>query len=232
MFSMYLLFDVVILAVLVLFFLRGRSKGFVLSLCGLMAVFVAIIGAKFCTELFAPVVTDTLTPRFSAVIEEQININLGDRLDQFLLPSGELPDNAITDILKQLGIYDQFADTIKNALTAESSDTVADVANALAREVAEVISSVLVFIVSFLLLSVAWFLVSHALNLATKLPIIHGLNNLLGGAFGLVQGALLLFLAAWALRVMGDVIPQEAVEQTYLLKFFCNTNPMDLISGI
>ena len=87
-------------------------------------------------------------------------------------------------------------------------------------------------VVSFLLLSAAWFILSHALNLAAKLPIIHGLNSLLGGAFGLLQGAILLFLAAWAIRVMGDVIPQEVVDQTYLLKFFCNTNPMDLISGI
>lgn len=229
---MFILFDIAIAAILVIFFLRGRNKGFILSLCGLMAVFVAIIGAKFCTDLFAPVVTDTITPRLSAVIEEQININLGDKLDSFLLPGGELPENAITDILKQLGIYDQFASTIKNALTVESAQTVADVSVALAREVAEIVSSVLVFVVSFLLLSVAWFILSHALNLAAKLPLIHGLNNLLGGAFGLLQGVILLFLAAWAIRVMGEVIPQEIVDQTYLLKFFCNTNPMDLISGI
>ena len=229
---MFILFDIAIAAILVIFFLRGRNKGFILSLCGLMAVFVAIIGAKFCTDLFAPVVTDTITPRLSGVIEEQININLGDKLDSFLLPGGELPENAITDILKQLGIYDQFASTIKNALTVESAQTVADISVALAREVAEIVSSVLVFVVSFLLLSVAWFILSHALNLAAKLPLIHGLNNLLGGAFGLLQGAILLFLAAWAMRVMGDVIPQDVVEQTYLLKFFCNTNPMDLISGI
>lgn len=229
---MFILFDIAIAAILVIFFLRGRNKGFILSLCGLMAVFVAIIGAKFCTDLFAPVVTETISPRLSGVIEEQININLGDKLDSFLLPGGELPENAITDILKQLGIYDQFASTIKNALTVESAQTVADIAAALAWEVAEIVSSVLVFVVSFLLLSVAWFILSHALNLAAKLPLIHGLNNLLGGAFGLLQGAILLFLAAWAMRVMGDVIPQDVVDQTYLLKFFCNTNPMDLISGI
>lgn len=229
---MHLLYDIAIVVVLVLFFLHGRKKGFILSLCGLVAVFVAIIGAKICTDMFAPIVTNTISPRLSTVIEEQINLNLGDRLDQILLPSGELPENAVTDILKEFGIYDQFAATIKNALTVESAKTVADVAAALAHEVAEIVAAVLVFVVSFLLLSVAWFIVSHVLNLAAKLPIIHGLNDLLGGAFGLLQGALLLFLAAWAMRVMGGVIPEDVVAQTYVLKFFCNTNPMDLISGI
>jgi len=229
---MHLLYDIAIVAVLVLFFLRGRKKGFILSLCGLAAIFVAIIGAKICTDMFAPVVTNAISPRLSTVIEEQISTNLGDKLDQLLLPNGQLPENAITDILKQFGIYDQFASTIKNAITVESAKTVADIAAALAHEVAEIVSAVLVFVVSFLLLSVAWFILSHVLNLAAKLPIIHGLNDLLGGAFGLLQGALLLFLAAWAMRVMGGVIPEDVVAQTYVLKFFCNTNPMDLITGI
>ena len=229
---MHLLYDLAIVVILALFVFLGRKKGFILSLCGLLAIFVAIIGAKICTDLFTPVVTDVIAPRFSAVIEEQINLNLGEKLDQLLVPGSELPDNAITDILRQFGIYDTFAAAIKNALSAESAKTVADVSAALAREVAELVSSVLIFVVSFLLLSVAWFVLSHVLNLAAKLPIIHGLNSLLGGAFGLLQGALLLFLAAWAMRVMGGVIPEEVVAQTYILRFFCNTNPMDLIAGI
>jgi len=228
----YFLCDLAIVAVLVLFFLLGRKKGFILSLCGLLAVFVAIIGAKICTDLFAPVVTDAIAPRFSSVIEEQIQLNLGIKLDEFLVSGSELPENAITDILKQFGIYDSLIESIRDTITSQSAKTVADIAVALAREVAEIVSSVMVFVVSFLLLSVAWFILSHVLNLAAKLPIIHGLNDLLGGAFGLLQGALLLFLAAWAMRVMGGVIPEDVVSQTHVLRFFCTANPLDIITGI
>ena len=42
----YWIYDAVIAVVLLVFFLRGRSKGLVLSLCGLLAVFVALVGAK------------------------------------------------------------------------------------------------------------------------------------------------------------------------------------------
>ena len=43
-----------ILAALLLFFLwRGYSKGFVLTLCGLLAVFVALIGGSILADALA-----------------------------------------------------------------------------------------------------------------------------------------------------------------------------------
>ena len=44
-----------ILAALLLFFLwRGYSKGFVLTLCGLLAVVVAFVGASFLAGVLSP----------------------------------------------------------------------------------------------------------------------------------------------------------------------------------
>ena len=43
----YLIFDLAILAILALFFWRGYARGLVLTLCSLLAVFVALIGASF-----------------------------------------------------------------------------------------------------------------------------------------------------------------------------------------
>ena len=53
-----------------------------------------------------------------------------------------------------------------------------------------------------------------------------------GALFGLVQGCIILFIAAWAIQFMGGLIPAETVEQTVLLKFFMTTNPMSLIFGL
>ena len=47
----YLIFDAAIVAVVLLFVLMGRKRGFVLTLCGLLAMFVAFIGASFLSEL-------------------------------------------------------------------------------------------------------------------------------------------------------------------------------------
>lgn len=227
----HLLYDGIIVATLLFFFLRGRRKGLILALCGLVAFFVAIIGARMATEVFTPNVADLLQPGFSSAIETQLDNGLAEKLNE-LLNSAEQSDNAIIDFLTGLGFYDDVANSIRNAIAGQAAQTVADVALALARTVAEVVASVLVFVVAFLLITVAWFLLSHALDLAARLPIIHGLNRTLGGLFGLLQGMLLLFLIAWVLRLLGGVIPQETVEQTTLLKFFCTSNPLSLITGI
>ena len=46
-----LIYDLIIAAVLVIFMLMGRRKGFILTLCGLLAVFVAFVGAAFLSDL-------------------------------------------------------------------------------------------------------------------------------------------------------------------------------------
>lgn len=227
----HLIYDGIIVAVLLFFFLRGRRKGLILSLCGLVAFFVAIIGARMAAEIFTPNVADLLQPSFSSAIESQLDNGLLEQWNE-MLDNVEQSDNAILDFLTGLGFYDDVADSIRNAIAGQAAQTVADVALALARTVAEVVASVLVFVVAFLLITVLWFLLSHALDLAARLPIIHGLNRTLGGLFGLLQGMLLLFLIAWVLRLLGGVIPQEIVDQTTLLKFFCTANPLSSITGI
>ena len=51
----------------------------------------------------------------------------------------------------------------------------------------------------------------------------------LGALFGLVQGCIILFVAAWLLQFFGQMLPRELVEQTVLLKFFMTTTPFSLL---
>ena len=84
------------------------------------------------------------------------------------------------------------------------------------------------FIICFVLVLVAWHFLSQALNLAFKLPVLSTLNHWAGAGMGLIKGAALLFIACWLLRSM---IPQEAVDGTMLLHFFCTTNPFALMAS-
>lgn len=227
----YLIYDAVILILLLFFFLRGRKKGLVLTLCGLASIFIALFGARMASDYFAPTVADMLAPRFSPVIEEQLDHGLDEKLDE-LLTSGEEGGNLLVDLLTKLGFYDDITAAIQNAVSDQTAQTITDVAFSLAHAVAEVVASVLIFVVAFLAIIVLWFFLSHALDLAARLPVINGLNRTLGGLFGLLEGMLLLFLVAWVLRLLGGIIPQETVEQTTLLNFFCSTNPISLITGI
>ena len=89
-----------------------------------------------------------------------------------------------------------------------------------------------VYVVLFLLLLILLRLALTPLHLFTKLPVVHGVNAVLGGALGLVKGALLLFLVVWALQKWQLFITPDMVQNSFLLKFFATNSPMDLIAKL
>ena len=70
------------------------------------------------------------------------------------------------------------------------------------------------------------------LKALVKLPGINFANRLGGAALGLVIGALLLFLAVWAMLRFNIFLTPELVEETYLLRFFANNSPLSLIKAL
>lgn len=222
--------DLAIVAILLASYLRGRKKGLILTLCGLAAFFVALFGARFFSQQLSPMAADALTPHFSSMVEQNTDLDSTGQLDQ-LLTEGE-GENLLVDVLKAVGLYEPFADSVRDLLGQQAANAVTDAATALARAIAEVVASVVIFILAFLLILVLWFLLSRLLNLAARLPLIRGLNRLLGGILGLGQGALLLFFAAWTLRLCGGVIPAEIVDASTVLKFFMTANPISSFTGI
>ena len=89
-----------------------------------------------------------------------------------------------------------------------------------------------VYLLSFLLLLLVLRLLLAPLHLFTKLPVVHGVNAILGGALGLVKGALLLFFAVWLLRRFQILVTPELIGQTYILRFFAEHSPMELITSL
>lgn len=226
---LHLLLDVAILLILLLFFLQGRKKGLVLTLCGLVAVFVAFFGARMATEAFTPRVTEAIRPHIHAALSDQIDTNVNEYLEGLL--SGE-QDSALTEALKTLGLHDRMTEAVRSALEKNAAGNLTDAVTALTGAIAEVVAGVLIFLAAFLLLLLVWSLISRLLDLAARIPGINFLNRTLGGLAGLVKGALLLFLAAWVLRMFDGVIPDPVLERSVLLEFFCTFNPLSLISGI
>ena len=111
-------------------------------------------------------------------------------------------------------------------MTAVAASAAAAVAAAIAQSAAYLI----LFLLGFFLILLAWRLLSRALDLVARLPGLHFLTKTGGALFGLVQGCIILFVAAWLLQFFGQVLPRELVEQTVLLKFFMTTNPFSLVA--
>lgn len=236
----FLILDLIIVAVFLIFAAIGAHRGLVLSLCGLLAVLVAFVGASFAARTLSPMVANALEPRFAAAIEEQLNEQIQNSQVQTDLTdpgAGEvspdtLPLQDVLNALREMGFYETLIDSVNQAvedgMTAVAASAAAQVAAAIAQSAAYLI----IFLVGFILILVAWKLISHALDLVARLPGLHFLNKTLGALFGLIQACIILFIAAWLLQFFGGILPQDAVEKTYLLKFFMSANPFALLNGI
>ncbi|WP_130871201.1 CvpA family protein [Intestinimonas massiliensis (ex Afouda et al. 2020)] len=236
----FLILDLIIVAVFLIFAAIGAHRGLVLSLCGLLAVLVAFVGASFAARTLSPMVANALEPRFAAAIEEQLNEQIQNSQVQTDLTdpgAGEvspdtLPLQDVLNALREMGFYETLIDSVNQAvedgMTAVAASAAAQVAAAIAQSAAYLI----IFLVGFVLILVAWKLISHTLDLVARLPGLHFLNKTLGALFGLIQACIILFIAAWLLQFFGGILPQDAVEKTYLLKFFMSANPFALLNGI
>lgn len=211
-----LIYDLLILAVLALFVWLGWRKGLILSLCGLIVVVLALVGANFLADTATPPVAKAIQPKLAEVIEESVT-------DYTSLHYDDLHPTNPWDALREMGgIYAWCADSVEEAIANFSknldlSEMCAIAADTVARQLARRI----IFAVAFVLLFVLLTLLLHALNLVAKLPGLHFCNGLGGGVLGLVKGILVLFVVVSVLRVIsGKLFAPDVVAQTRLFRFF------------
>mgnify|MGYP005775130031 FL=1 len=230
---MYILFDVVIAAILLFFMWQGYQKGFVLTLCGFLAVFVAFIGATLISNALAKPVAQAIVPMIESGIHDTLEQSIQDSTSSLSAQSPDVvpEDMPLSDVLEALQdspIFHSLAQAFQEAVD-EGVETVAtSAAQALAEYIAIQIARTVLFVLAFAAVLVGWFLLSHALDLAFKLPVLSTLNHWTGAGVGLIKGGLLLFIAAWLLK--GSFLPSQAIENTFLLNFFCTSSPLSLLA--
>lgn len=223
-----IIIDLILAAVLVLFIWLGTRKGFILTLCSLLAVIVALVGANLISDALAPKVAESIQPR----LEQSIQESLEEKALEVSAEDGLGVAEVLAALREKGGLYEWAADGLEGALTTTPglSESIAHQAAVAASALAEQLARGIIFSVAFLLVLVAWFFISHALDLVSKLPVIDSLNHTLGGVIGAVKGLIIIYIAAWVLCGLTGVISMETAEGTYLLSFLLSHSPVDLLS--
>ncbi len=229
----YIFYDVLAAALLLFFLWRGYRKGLVLTLCGLLAVFVAFLGASVLSSLLAEPVAKAIEPAVASGIHDTVT-SYYQRVPAVSASSAEendwlsqLPLDELLEPLEDSKFFQHFADAFQQAVDDGVTEAAAHAAQALAHFVAVQIARTILFLIAFVAVLVAWFFISHTLDLVAKLPVLNTVNRWAGAAAGLAEGALLVFIACWLLK--DSYLSAEAVRGTYLLRFFCTHSPLDLL---
>lgn len=218
--------DAVAVLVLALFAALGAWKGLLRTLAGLLVIVVSLAGAGIiasalsapAAKLIAPVIERRLEARLEEAIREQRPGSM---------PGSGEESFALTELLDLLEV-DQ---TRREALAGRARETVRETGASLAAAVIESLARSMLYgvlyMISFVLLSVGLHLLARMLDAVLRLPGLRGLNAWGGGLLGLAEGALLLFLAVWVLRLVG--VSFDGEDGSRIFRFFTIYTPLDAL---
>lgn len=245
--------DLVVVVVLVIFAIAGMVRGLFRSLAGLLVVVLALVGAGMIASTFAKPVANFAQPYIRRHIEQKIDnaietpptneseesdsdVAMPEVSDADLQASVQdtpnLGQKEIAHILSKIGLDETLSTHLSDTVKEMMRDTSVSLTTAVADSLAQTVIYVLLFVLSFLILLILLRLLVLAMDLVLKLPVLHFCNTAGGAVFGVIEGALFLFMAIWALRWFGMSFDTPLVRSTYLLRFFADHTPIDVLSTL
>lgn len=215
-------FDVILLVIVILCVIVGMRRGFVLTLCGVLSIVVALVGAKVAADQFSPVVTQAIAPRMETVIEARLNESIGDTVQNSTNWDESDFDASLGGILgifQQNEVVQDAISGIQDSIQSGVDAAVQTAAGSMAQEIAQPVAWGTVYVIAFVVILLLWNLISKALDLVAKLPVLHFFNRLLGGACGVIKGILIVGCICCLILNLG-LLPSAMAQESVFLRLF------------
>lgn len=210
--------DLILFLIVLLFAVIGLRRGFVLALCGLLSIVVALAGAKVAADSVSPMVAEAITPRIEAIVETQLVSSLNDSMEQ----AGASAKEGLGGILSIFGnneTYQKVVDQIQSAIQSGMTPSLQSAAASVAQDFAQPAAWWIVFAAAFFLVLLLWNLLSKALDLVAKLPVLNLMNRVLGGGMGLLKGLVVIGIICYLILRFGLVTQTEVQDSVFLQLF-------------
>ena len=220
--------DAIVVVVLLAFAIWGARQGLVRALAGLVMVIVALVGAGMIAATFSGPAARLAAPVIQKHITSRVEEAMAVQTDSTPEEVGEEP--RVEDLLVLLGLDEDVRGSLAEQAEEQIRDAGASIVSAVVESMVGSVAYGVLFILSFLALLLMLHVLVGAMALVMKLPLLHGLNTLGGGALGLIEGTLVLFLAVWAARRLGISFETEALAEAHILRIFTTNTPLSLLS--
>ena len=204
--------DIVILAILGLSVLVGLYRGFISSVAS-MGGCILSLGLSF-----------WLSPKLAEAIRN--NPEILRTLASYTDAATKLGDSAmagssvttltetnITEIMNKVSLPAPLSTLLQNNLQNQVYGATADVGTYVSQTIVGAILNVICFIVCFLVLLLVIHFVINFLKVVFKFPVLKQLNSIAGGAFGLIRGWLLCFVAFAVLPLVQTLLPVQDINK-------------------
>ena len=207
--------DLVIVGALLLGLGIGAKRGFLQTLGGVASMVVSFIGAGIAAGALSGTVAKWIRP----MLEKKMQ-------------SGGMSGDSAASMVREAGYFGETARRIADSVGTLVQETRESLVTAVTDGIAQSVAYALVYLGAFVILMLLCRLLLRLLKLAGRLPGLHALDLVGGGALGLVVAAALVFLAVWLLQRLQLVITEDMVQQSALLQFFVNRSPMEWLTSL
>ena len=225
--------DIAILAVLAMSVLYGMYRGFISGVLSVAALIGSAALAFAMSGELAAWLQGNQTLVSTLLYYTDAGSRIGD-LELSLLPASQVTQNALTQILSGAKLPAAFESAFLSAIgAAPAAMTVSDL---LSNTIVSVSLSILSFLICFLLSYIVLTFVIHLIQYVFELPVLRHLDALAGGLFGLVRGALLLFILFALVPIVLAVAPveplQAMIDQSRLAPLFDSRIILSILGGL
>lgn len=207
---MFIVVDLVIVAIILLCVLMGYKRGLTGCLVKLLAFFVALAIAVI---LFKPV---------SAIIIN--NTQIDEKIQTSIVEVFESEDSESEENQNNSPIMKYVSDEIENATEEKKKEIV----NNVAQDTSVKIVNILAFILLYILARILLIFVKFIANIITKLPIIKQCDKIGGVLYGVLQGLLTVFILLALITFISTIVNQyallEMINKSYIGSILYNNN--------
>ena len=209
----------------------GLRRGFIKKAVSAVSLIVTLVLVTY------------LTPQITTFLQEHTSLheNLAEKCSGILLNS-DYDESLRTDqvlIIEDL----ELPENIKNLLLENNNSEGYDLLNVsgfheyIGAYIANLIINALAYLLSFVIIWTALQLILLALDVVTKLPLLHGLNQLAGGALGIVYGVGLVWVAFLLVTILcngnlGRTFFTMISENPFLLFLYNQNVIMKIVFGL
>ena len=204
--------DIVILAILGLSVLVGLYRGFISSVASMGGCLLSLGLSFWLSPKLAEAIQNNPDILKTLVSYTDAATKLG---DQAMASSSvtSLTETGITEILNKVSLPAPLSTLLQNNLKNQVFGAAADVGTYVSQTIIGAILNVICFIVCFLVLMLPIHFLINFLKVVFKFPVLKQLNSVAGGAFGLIRGALLCFVAFALLPLVQTLLPMQEISQ-------------------
>ena len=221
---------------------RGFKNGFIRGIFGVLAIIIAIYGANLIAKTYSGEFTGMLKPFVGGIVDKSVTDVVGndepDEADGVAVGTtgGDTAEHTnIYDIsykaLRGIGVSEEASRNLADKVETEIDSAGQQLSNNLTEKLCSVLAYIAVFGISFILIAIIFAVVGNVINLAFSLPGIELVDKIIGLTLGLLRGLLIILAIGVIIRYLG-LLSAGTVENTVLLKYMSNHNPIANILGI